>query len=259
MSPHTHHSTASLPTFLSNCQPHLPVSPPTPTTPATVTSNKFMATPAPAITAAEDGPTWAELLGSSDWATLLNPLHLSLRRLLLHCGDLCQATYDAFINDQGSRFCGSCRYGKPSFLSKVDFRSSLPHYSSSDDLTVHSFLYATARIGVPEAFLLRSRSRESWDRESNWIGYVAVTSDSAAAALGRREIYVAWRCTTRDFEWVNVLGADLEPIKPLLEPAARGTKPATSKGGGNYFTAFTKRVGRRLYMNTLFVVRGKCF
>lgn len=59
-------------------------------------------------------------------------------------------------------------------------------------------------------------SRESWDRESNWIGYIAVTTDDVSKALGRREIYVAWRGTCRNYEWVNVLDAGLESSESLL-------------------------------------------
>ena len=45
---------------------------------------------------------WEELLGSKNWDTLLDPLDQSLRQLILRCGDFCQATYDAFVNDQNS-------------------------------------------------------------------------------------------------------------------------------------------------------------
>ncbi|GMI93121.1 ACYLATED GALACTOLIPID- ASSOCIATED PHOSPHOLIPASE 1 [Hibiscus trionum] len=154
-------------------------------------------------------PSWEELLGSKNWDSLLHPLDLSLRSLILRCGDFCQATYDAFNNDQNSKFCGASRYGRFSFFDKVMLESA-------SDYRVESFLYATARVSLPEAFLLHSRSRESWDRESNWIGYIATTSDETSKALGRREIYVVWRGTTRDYEWINVLDAKLESAEPLL-------------------------------------------
>lgn len=157
----------------------------------------------------EAEPSWQELLGSKNWDSLLDPLHLSLRKLILRCGDFCQATYDAFNNDENSKFCGSSRYGKSSFFDKVMLESA-------SDYKVESFLYATARVTLPQAFLLHSRSRDSWDRESNWIGYIATTSDETSKALGRRDIYVVWRGTTRDYEWVNVLDAKLESIEPLL-------------------------------------------
>lgn len=154
-------------------------------------------------------PSWAELLGSDQWSNLLDPLDLSLRNLVLRCGDLCQVTYDAFISDQHSRYCGASRYGKRSLLAKTN----LP---SAADLTVADFLYATSDLDLPLAFLY-SLSREAWSRESNWIGYVAVSSDSAARSTGRRDIFVAWRGTIRDLEWRNVLEPDLVSIKPLLQ------------------------------------------
>ncbi|XXG57093.1 hypothetical protein AAC387_Pa03g4336 [Persea americana] len=154
-------------------------------------------------------PTWPELLGSNHWEGLLDPLNIPLRRLILRCGDLCQATYDAFNNDPHSKYTGSSRYGKHDFFKKVAF-------SPDEDYTVYCFLYATASIDVPEGFLLHSLSREAWSRESNWIGYIAVSSDEAARASGRREIYVAWRGTTRNLEWINVFNPEPESIEPLL-------------------------------------------
>lgn len=162
-------------------------------------------------TETETQPTWEQLLGSNNWEGLLNPLNIHLRTLILRCGDFIQATYDSFNNDQNSLYCGSSRYGKSSFFHKVMLENPT-HY------TVVSFLYATARVSVPEAFILHSLSRESWDRESNWIGYIAVTSDERTQELGRREIYLVWRGTTRNFEWINVFGAAPESASGLLSP-----------------------------------------
>ncbi|KAF5481549.1 hypothetical protein F2P56_002190 [Juglans regia] len=165
------------------------------------------------IQSAEAEPTWSELLGSNSWEGLLDPLNLSLRRLILRCGDFCQATYDSFNNDENSKYCGSCRYGKASFFNKVMFEPP-------SDYQVVSFLYATAKVGHREAFLFHTQSRESWDRESNWIGYIAVTTDEVSRALGRREIYVVWRGTTRNYEWIDVFDADLKSAKQLLRSNA---------------------------------------
>ncbi|XAR50802.1 Phospholipase A(1) [Bertholletia excelsa] len=156
-------------------------------------------------------PPWPELLGRNDWEGLLDPLDLGLRRLILRCGDFCQATYDSFNNDQNSPFCGSCRYGKSSFFDKVMLEQA-SHYQ------VVSFLYATARVSGHESLLLSSKSRESWDRESNWIGYIAVTTNEVSQRLGHREIYVAWRGTTRPYEWIDILGAKADSAKSLLRP-----------------------------------------
>ncbi|GLT79385.1 hypothetical protein SLA2020_508760 [Shorea laevis] len=166
-------------------------------------------------------PTWEQLLGSNNWDTLLDPLNLTLRQLILRCGDFCQATYDSFINDENSKYCGSCRYGKSTFFEKVMLESA-------SDYVVSSFLYATARVSIPEAFLLHSQSRENWDRESNWIGYIAVTSDERTKALGRREIYVVWRGTTRNYEWVDILGVELTSAESLLSPITPNGESSTS-------------------------------
>lgn len=158
----------------------------------------------------DTGVAWRDLLGAKDWEGLLDPLNDDLRRLIIRCGDFCQVTYDTFINDQNSLYCGSSRYAKADLLHKTAFPGG------SDRYDVVGFLYATARVTVPEAFLLKSLSRERWDRESNWIGYVAVSKDEVSMEMGRREIYVAWRGTIRNYEWVDVLGARLDSATELL-------------------------------------------
>ncbi|CAI9784382.1 unnamed protein product [Fraxinus pennsylvanica] len=163
------------------------------------------------VDSSQTEPTWPELLGRDDWNGLLNPLSLSLRRLILRCGDFCQATYDAFNNDENSKYAGSSRYGKNSFFNKVMLEPA-------SDYQVYCFLYATAKVDFSQALFLHSLSREAWDRESNWIGYIAVTTDEVSRVLGRREAYVVWRGTSRNYEWLNVLGARPESAEPLLRP-----------------------------------------
>lgn len=163
-------------------------------------------------------------MGSNNWEGLLEPLNDDLRRLILRCGDFCQVTYDTFINDKLSLFCGASRYAKPDLLQNTAFPGG------SDRYDVVGYLYATARVSVPEAFLLKSLSRERWDRESNWIGYVAVSNADASREMGRREIYVAWRGTIRDYEWVDVLGAKLDSAKPLLRNGIERSKPEGNSG-----------------------------
>ncbi|CAJ1978792.1 unnamed protein product [Sphenostylis stenocarpa] len=171
-------------------------------------------------------PTWAQLLGHQNWAGLLDPLHLSLRSLILRCGDLIQATYDAFNNDENSPFCGSSRYGKSSFFRKVML-------DDPDHYDVAAFLYATAKVSVPEAFLVHSLSREAWDRESNWIGYIAVTSEQRSKELGRREIYVVWRGTSRNMEWINVFGAGPKSAAGLLNAESIRELKGRNKDGSS--------------------------
>ncbi|XP_051125157.1 phospholipase A1-IIdelta [Andrographis paniculata] len=170
----------------------------------------------------EEEPPWPELLGGKSWEGLLNPLNLSLRRLILRCGDLCQATCDAFNNDQNSKYAGSSRYGKNSFFKKVMFDAAAARYH------VRFFLYATAKLSLGEAIFLHSLSRNSWDRESNWIGYIAAATDEASAASGRREIYIVWRGTARMYEWIDVIGDRPEPAEELLRPKSWEKKESNS-------------------------------
>ncbi|CAA2983690.1 phospholipase A1-IIdelta [Olea europaea var. sylvestris] len=163
------------------------------------------------VDSSQTEPTWPELLGRDDWNGLLDPLSFSLRRLILRCGDFCQATYDAFNNDGNSKYAGSSRYGKNAFFNKVMLESA-------SDYQVYCFLYATAKVDFFQALFLHSLSREAWDRESNWIGYIAVTTDEVSRVLGRREAYVVWRGTSRNYEWLDVLGARPESAEPLLRP-----------------------------------------
>ncbi|XP_076883159.1 phospholipase A1-IIdelta-like [Bidens hawaiensis] len=175
----------------------------------------------------ESTTPWLEILGSKNWEGLLDPLDNTLRTLILRCGDFCQATYDAFNNDKNSKYAGSSRYGKKSFFHKVMLQPS------PSDYQVTSFIYATAKMSVPEAFFLHSLSRESWDRESNWIGYIATTTDEVSKALGRREIYIVWRGTSRDLEWIDVLGADAESAGPLLQQKAYTKATDTGDAGSS--------------------------
>ncbi|XP_073126044.1 phospholipase A1-IIdelta [Henckelia pumila] len=171
-------------------------------------------------------PSWEQLLGSKKWEGLLDPLDLSLRRLILRCGDFIQGTYDAFNNDANSKYAGSSRYGKKSFFQKVMLESA-------SDYQVSCFLYATARVSAVKALFLHSMSREAWDRESNWIGYIAVTTDEVSQALGRREIYVVWRGTTRSYEWIDVFGARPESAKQLLRPRTWEKKDVDSSSSSD--------------------------
>ncbi|KAK8558316.1 hypothetical protein V6N13_038789 [Hibiscus sabdariffa] len=115
--------------------------------------------------------------------------------------------------------------------SSVAVNSARPHMTPST-MTKTSSSVVQAVMGSPLSSK-KSISRESWDRESNWIGNIASTSDKTSEALGRREIYVAWRGTTRGYEWINVFDPKLESVEPLLRDKQNDGNNSSNSGSGD--------------------------
>ncbi|KAJ4806958.1 alpha/beta-Hydrolases superfamily protein [Rhynchospora pubera] len=176
-----------------------------------------------------------ELLGSNHWSGLLDPLDQSLRGLILLCGDLCQVTYDSFNSDPHSKYTGSCRYSKTTLLEKVVF-------PVASDLTISAYLFATSEVSMPEEFLLFSLSNDAWSKESNWMGYVAISSPSPST--GRRVIYVVWRGTIRTLEWVDVLHPLQVSIRNILPSSSKDLSDDSKedlKVMKGWYTIYTSR------------------
>ncbi|KAL6615705.1 hypothetical protein ACP70R_037975 [Stipagrostis hirtigluma subsp. patula] len=162
---------------------------------------------------------WAELSGKNNWEGLLDPLDIDLRRTIIRYGELAQATSDAFIGDPASPFVGASRYAPAAFLRKAQ----APH---PDLYRVTRFVYATS----PDAAAFMTTRPGSWSAESNWMGYVAVATDGGAAALGRRDIVVAWRGTKRAAEWANDLDIELVPATGVVGPGPGWSQPSVHRG-----------------------------
>lgn len=167
--------------------------------------------------------SWTELSGRNNWDGLLDPLDVDLRRTIIRYGELAQATSDAFIGDPASPYAGASRYAPPGFLRKAQVPTD------PDAYRVTRFLYATS-TGARVAYLTRPAPPGAWSTESNWMGYVAVATDRAAAAAGRREIVVAWRGTKRAAEWADDLDITLVPAAGVVGSWPGGAEPEVHRG-----------------------------
>ncbi|KAL8130351.1 hypothetical protein V2J09_019506 [Rumex salicifolius] len=158
---------------------------------------------------------WRLLNGESHWKGLLRPLDIHLRRHLIHYGEMAQATNDAFNRDAHSKYAGNSRYSEELFFQSV----GLDHKSRPYKYKVTKFLYATSDMdGYPEGLVVVPLSREGSHatKETNWMGYVAVAEDDSVAALGRRDVVVAWRGSVQALEWISDFMVNLVAAPEVL-------------------------------------------
>ncbi|XP_030972286.1 phospholipase A1-Igamma1, chloroplastic-like [Quercus lobata] len=146
---------------------------------------------------------WREIHGLHNWDSLLDPLHPWLRREIIKYGEFAQATYDGFEFDPLSEFCGSCRYNRHKLFEELGL--------TNHGYKVTKYIYAMSHVDVPSWFE-RSHLGETWSKDSNWMGYVAVSNDEESERIGRRDIVMAWRGTIAPTEWFTDLKAMFEPI-----------------------------------------------
>lgn len=142
---------------------------------------------------------WREIHGFHNWEGLLDPLHPWLRREIVKYGEFVGATYDAFDFDPLSEYCGSCRYNRHKLFQELGL--------TNHGYKVTKYLYAMSHVDVPDWF---ERSYSMWSKDSNFMGYVAVSGDRETARIGRRDILVAWRGTVAPTEWFNDLRTKLQ-------------------------------------------------
>ncbi|KAJ4980510.1 hypothetical protein NE237_031347 [Protea cynaroides] len=146
---------------------------------------------------------WREIHGLLDWDNLLDPLHPWLRREIIKYGEFTQATYDAFDFDSFSEYCGSCRYNCHKLFDKLGL--------GKNGYMVSNYFYAMSHIDVPW-WLQKSHLMDRWSKDSNWMGYVAISNDDESLRIGRRDIVVAWRGTVAPCEWFEDLQGNLDNL-----------------------------------------------
>lgn len=172
---------------------------------------------------------WKKLSGIDNWKNLLHPLDIDLRRYLIHYGQMTQATYDTFISDRLSGNAGNTRYSMKNMFSRVGLAIANPF-----KYQVVKYFYATSTIEVPGSYIVKSYSRKPWNRESNWFGYVAVATDEGKAALGRRDIVIAWRGTIMPIEWYEDFESPLVSASNII---GTGTNPQVHQGFLSLYTS----------------------
>ncbi|KAL7128836.1 hypothetical protein ABFS83_13G020700 [Erythranthe nasuta] len=155
---------------------------------------------------------WRELSGQHGWRNLLNPLDADMQTYLLHYGGMAQVTYDTFNKQQMSRYAGSSRYARNNLFHATGSAKGSPYRYDAV-----KYIYATASIGgLPQGFMVKSMADNPWMDESNWMGYVAVSTNEGSKALGRRDILVAWRGTVLPVEWMKDADAQLIPATDIM-------------------------------------------
>lgn len=144
---------------------------------------------------------WSEIHGLHNWEGLIEPLHPWLRREVVKYEEFVEATYDAFDFDPLSEFCGSCRYNPNKLFEELGL--------TKHGYKVTKYIYAMSHVDIPEWI---EKSYCTWSKDSNWMGYVAVSGDAETTRIGRRDILVAWRGTVAPTEWYSDLKTSLQRL-----------------------------------------------
>lgn len=106
---------------------------------------------------------WREMMGTDDWAGLLDPMDPLLRNEVIKYGEMAQACYDAFDYDPYSKYSGSCKFKASEFFDELDMAQA--------GYKITRYLYATSNVNLPN-FFTKTRYPKLWSKYANWIGYV---------------------------------------------------------------------------------------
>ncbi|PHU26292.1 hypothetical protein BC332_04624 [Capsicum chinense] len=129
---------------------------------------------------------WEILSAKNNWEGLFDPLDFDLRQYLIHYGQMCQAIYNAFNNEEASKYRGTSRCSKKNLVTRVGLDKN-----NTYKYEITKYVYSAS--DVP--------SETEKVKQSNWIGFVGVATDEGKVALGRRDILIAWRGTVLVSEW----------------------------------------------------------
>ncbi|CAH8362670.1 unnamed protein product [Eruca vesicaria subsp. sativa] len=179
---------------------------------------------------------WKELSGNSKWKDMLDPLDLDLRRYILHYGDMVEVGYVTFNSGLRSKHVGDSCYTKEELFARTGYLKANPFRYE-----VTKYLYGTSSIRLPECFMINPLSREAWNKESNWLGYIAVATDESKELLGRRDIVVAWRGTIQLYEWANDFDFPLESALSIFPRADPSDPPRIASGWLSLYTTADPR------------------
>ncbi|XP_047313025.1 phospholipase A1-IIbeta-like [Impatiens glandulifera] len=159
-------------------------------------------------------PNWRVLSGENKWEGLLvDPIGDDFRRYIIHYGEMAQATYDAYDSDENSITGGNSKYAMDELFSQV----GLGKGRAKKNYTITKYLYTTAAFAP-------------FNKDTNWMGYVAVSTDQETKEAGRRDIVVAWRGTNEESEWLNNVGILQQPASEIFGDIGEDDIPSVHGG-----------------------------
>ncbi|KAJ9177132.1 hypothetical protein P3X46_012382 [Hevea brasiliensis] len=109
----------------------------------------------------------------------------------------------------------------------IDLRRYIIHYGEMTQATYDTFI-------SERDFTVKSYSKQPWNRQSNWIGLVAVATDEGKAMLGRRDIVIAWRGMILPLDWVKDFQSLLVSASEIL---GKGTDSQVHHGFLSLYTS----------------------
>ncbi|KAK9927645.1 hypothetical protein M0R45_024821 [Rubus argutus] len=156
---------------------------------------------------------WRDLSGEGEWEGLLDPLDIDLRRYIIHYGERAGAI--EVVKEPKSKNYRLPRYARGHLFSKMGLENGNPY-----KYAVKKYLYAA--IHLPSSI-----------GKSNFLGFVAVTTDEGAKVLGRRDVLISWRGTQLVHEW------DVDNDIPLVSASdilGEENVPMVHHGWLSYYT-----------------------